>query len=811
MGKVQGSFTQPIFPPIPHQETHSLLHRRGAFCSLKVFTVLAIAVALFDDSSSASAQQVRKPFTVVDELGLTLFDSPDGGPADVVLSPDGSYFAIQGKRGRPESNYIEDSLYFYRVDQVKKYLAGGDASQPSPVWVISREAQEGGAINGYRWLADSSGIVLNDTVFNEQTKNSNQRLVFADFKTKKIEPLTSETEVVKDFDIRDRRHYVYTVSEKAIVQEKRSTEQDAPAVIGTNRGLLELILRRDPRTPSIAPGAPPRLWAVVDGKRFKVTSGGMPLENFDGFALSPDGRSILSKMPLTDVPQSWETLYPPPPYSISDHRIHAGHYDAKSSRVHQYVRIDLETGAIHPLTNAPLADDSGWLGMGGPSWSSDGKQVLLPNTFVKSKDGKPTRPCIAVLDLASNAITCVENSKAHTTKDNVEAGYHFVWGARFVAGDHDNVQVAFISHEDQSFGTTEYQRKDETWQPVGELKGSFPERRGELEVKQKQGLNEPPMLVVGNENAHKVILDPNPQLKNIELGEATVYKWKDKDGREWKGGLYKPVGYEPGRRYPLVIQTHGFGEDLFRPSGLFPTGMAARALAAQGIMVLQTVSRVAGERYTNCADSTTDEGACGVAMLEGAANQLVTEGLVDPDRIGAVGFSRTCYPVMQSLAFGAVHFHAALVTDGVMFGLFEYTLFPELSGEYNKVIGAEPFTQKGLQEWLKRSPGFNLDKVNTPLMVVGEGPGSLLGMWQPYAALHYLNKPVELVMLNTDEHVLSNPAVRYASQQGSVDWFRFWLLGYEDPDPSKAEQYVRWRGLKRMQQENDAKARAAQN
>jgi hypothetical protein len=56
--------------------------------------------------------------------------------------------------------------------------------------------------------------------------------------------------------------------------------------------------------------------------------------------------------------------------------------------------------------------------------------------------------------------------------------------------------------------------------------------------------------------------------------------------------------------------------------------------------------------------------------------------------------------------------------------------------------------------------------------------------------------------LNTDEHVLTNPAVRMASQGGSVDWFRFWLQNYEDPDPAKAEQYARWRGLRKLQKEN---------
>jgi hypothetical protein len=72
-------------------------------------------------------------------------------------------------------------------------------------------------------------------------------------------------------------------------------------------------------------------------------------------------------------------------------------------------------------------------------------------------------------------------------------------------------------------------------------------------------------------------------------------------------------------------------------------------------------------------------------------------------------------------------------------------------------------------------------------------------MWEPYAGLRYLHKPVELIMLNTGEHVLTNPAVRMASQGGSVDWFRFWLQGHEDSDPAKAEQYLRWEKLCDMQ------------
>ena len=43
-------------------------------------------------------------------------------------------------------------------------------------------------------------------------------------------------------------------------------------------------------------------------------------------------------------------------------------------------------------------------------------------------------------------------------------------------------------------------------------------------------------------------------------------------------------------------------------------------------------------------------------------------------------------------------------------------------------------------------------------------------------------------MLNTSEHVLTNPRVRLASQGGVADWFRFWLKAEQSPEP--AEQWT---------------------
>jgi hypothetical protein len=77
---------------------------------------------------------------------------------------------------------------------------------------------------------------------------------------------------------------------------------------------------------------------------------------------------------------------------------------------------------------------------------------------------------------------------------------------------------------------------------------------------------------------------------------------------------------------------------------------------------------------------------------------------------------------------------------------------------------------------------------------------SLLFEWEWFAGLSYLKKPVDLIYLPDGDHVLQKPWDRIISQQGNVDWFRFWLQGYEDANPAKAAQYRRWEELRKLQE-----------
>ena len=63
-----------------------------------------------------------------------------------------------------------------------------------------------------------------------------------------------------------------------------------------------------------------------------------------------------------------------------------------------------------------------------------------------------------------------------------------------------------------------------------------------------------------------------------------------------------------------------------------------------------------------------------------------------------------------------------------------------------------------------------------------------------------MGKPVEWIYIPDGLHPLQKPLERIASQEGNVDWFRFWLKGEEDSDPGKADQYRYWRELRDLQE-----------
>jgi hypothetical protein len=54
----------------------------------------------------------------------------------------------------------------------------------------------------------------------------------------------------------------------------------------------------------------------------------------------------------------------------------------------------------------------------------------------------------------------------------------------------------------------------------------------------------------------------------------------------------------------------------------------------------------------------------------------------------------------------------------------------------------------------------------------------------------------DLYVFPNEPHQKFQPKHKLAAYERNLDWFRFWLQGYEDPNPIKKQQYAHWREMR---------------
>jgi hypothetical protein len=328
-------------------------------------------------------------------------------------------------------------------------------------------------------------------------------------------------------------------------------------------------------------------------------------------------------------------------------------------------------------------------------------------------------------------------------------------------------------------------------------------RKPPIEVKLEQDLNTPQKLYVFDPKTKQesLLLDLNPQFAELRIAKPQIIAWKGTTGKEAHCALYLPSDYVPGKRYPLVIQTHYFNTDVFLIDGPWGSGYAAQALVGKGIIVAQVGELLElGEEESEKVLATRDEAPYAMADYEGLINELDARGLIDREKVGIFGFSRTVYYVTYTLTHSTYPFAAAILENGVDESYLQALALREVEQECERIYGGPPYGET-LASWTVSSPGFNLAKVKTPVRIMDHGYAGAIEQWEWFSGLRLLHKPVEMVLLSNPtmgEHLLKKPWERMISQQGTVDWFCYWLKNYEDPDPAKTSQYQRWRVLRQQ-------------
>jgi dipeptidyl aminopeptidase/acylaminoacyl peptidase len=317
--------------------------------------------------------------------------------------------------------------------------------------------------------------------------------------------------------------------------------------------------------------------------------------------------------------------------------------------------------------------------------------------------------------------------------------------------------------------------------------------------------NVPPDLWLLDATSGKTtrLTEINPELSEQTLGEVERITWTGSISTKHRGYLIYPVGYESGARYPCVIMCKSWDETFIHGgNGGFIGNFAPQALANCGFVVLMLEDALGPYRKGTWAKlpGGVSEAFRAMDAFETAKRELDRRGLIDPSRVGIMGFSRSSWTVDFTITHSKEPWAAAVSADSGIYSYGTYLGDKNVRSGMAAMYGGPPYAEN-LKAWLDYAPAFSAGRVRTPLLMQYHGKVSMAAEF--YSALTTLGKPVELVLFPKGKHVLELPLQRVGSMQGSVDWFRFWLQGHEDSDPQYPEQYTRWRKLRAEHLQNE--------
>jgi dipeptidyl aminopeptidase/acylaminoacyl peptidase len=203
------------------------------------------------------------------------------------------------------------------------------------------------------------------------------------------------------------------------------------------------------------------------------------------------------------------------------------------------------------------------------------------------------------------------------------------------------------------------------------------------------------------------------------------------------------------------------------------------------------------------------EAAFNMDLWDSAVDALAKQGMVDPSRVGIIGFSRTGWYTEFILTHAKTKYRAATLSDNVHYSLGEYWLRHDdpTMRAWDHLYDGPPYGAS-LRNWMQYSISFTIDKIRAPILMEEmqdnqptfddplAPPRLLAEQYEIFTGLRRLGDPVEMYYYPNEDHSLEHPIALMESLQRNVDWYRFWLQDYQRPAPEAAAQYRRWETLR---------------
>lgn len=268
-------------------------------------------------------------------------------------------------------------------------------------------------------------------------------------------------------------------------------------------------------------------------------------------------------------------------------------------------------------------------------------------------------------------------------------------------------------------------------------------------------------------SAPEDLYDPNPQLAGVHMGRQEIVQWRNRAGDEREGILILPVGYESGRRYPLLVSAYSEGTHLNTFYSDPTPAFGNQRHAALGYAVFFPGPRVPW-MYGGAATSDFVGGPAGwdvtVDDVESGVDVLIQRGFVDPDRMAIMGFSNGG-AAATAVITRTDRYAAAVVAAPANLNWVESALRQDNQAKRwiptRQFMGIKEDILENPAAYVAGSPVFQVGNITTPLLLaVGDRDNSSFTVptVEVYLALRRLGRDVTLLRYAGMPHGFFGPS-----------------------------------------------------
>ena len=294
-----------------------------------------------------------------------------------------------------------------------------------------------------------------------------------------------------------------------------------------------------------------------------------------------------------------------------------------------------------------------------------------------------------------------------------------------------------------------------------------------------QTFEESPNVFVGGPDlaGSKRVTATNTFQSNYAWSRSELIEYKSPQGRRLQGALHYPAGYEPGRKYPMIVYLYEkLSDGLHRYTPLSErSSYNAAAMTSHGYFLLMP----------DIVFRPREPGLSVAECVTAALKAVLAKGLVDEKKIGVVGHSWGGFDA----AFLSTHtglFAAAVAGAPITDLISNYGNHHWSSGiaetdhiETGQQRMAVPLYED-LQAYIRNSAVFNVQNMTTPLLIeVGDSDGTVFfhqGV-ELYNIARRAGKNVVLLEYAGEDHGLRKKADQIDYQRRIFEWFGYYLKG----------------------------------